>query len=85
MTKIKDMLKEFEVLTKGVSFATGDHDIQFAANKTELEYFLETDSDDRFLYLAMDRKGREGEYDSLSFDETIKLRDYLTKIIELKG
>jgi hypothetical protein len=81
-----DIFKEFEELETGIRFQDKGKIVHVAINTTQLHHFLSGDFHHSFLYVAVDNKdGSIGEFETISLDQTVIMRDYLTKILEMKG
>jgi len=79
-------LDKFNELETGIRLSGREKHVHVAINTTDFDNFLTRKKEDLFLYVAVDDKNCiDGEYEALSFDQTVRLRDYLTKIIELRG
>ena len=79
------IIKEFEELEPGIKFKDEDFDVRIAINIRTLDKFISGDFDYAFLYIGIDDDNcYTGKFDSLSLDQTIELRDYLNKIIDLR-
>lgn len=81
-----DKQKKFDELENGIRLNGEEKCVHVAMNICRIDDFMSGNFDYKFLYVAIDSKNRyDGYFEALSLNQTVKLRDYLTELIELRG